>query len=142
VRGSSYLLIAISHLVGANALEHSQQAFVLLDVPTLFLMASFSFFIYYFAQLSHQVELSRQSTYEEASMSMSRQGFSMGENMQRKSKMPNLIKPFFIVFNIFAFLAYLAISIYCTYPLPLLQFRYQESSMELQFSFSPNRQCG
>eukprot|EP00350_Pseudokeronopsis_sp_OXSARD2_P006076 CAMPEP_0170543514 /NCGR_PEP_ID=MMETSP0211-20121228/2609_1 /TAXON_ID=311385 /ORGANISM="Pseudokeronopsis sp., Strain OXSARD2" /LENGTH=206 /DNA_ID=CAMNT_0010846913 /DNA_START=549 /DNA_END=1166 /DNA_ORIENTATION=+ len=51
--------------------------------------------------------------------------FEMGD-MKKKYKIPNLIKPFFIIFNIFTYLAYFAICVY------FLQLRSEKSTTSYQ----------
>ena len=106
-----------------------------MDLPTLFFMTSFSVFIYYFAKLTMQVEKFKQKGgksllvggnhdnedgegFDEKRVHLLGGGIvaSDGTNLyyqRRKYEMPNLIKPFFIVFNFFTYLAYAFICIYC-----------------------------
>ena len=45
---------------------------------------------------------------------------SNGHKGKKKYKTPNLIKPFFIVFNVFAYMTYVVICVYCKQRLRLL----------------------
>ena len=111
---------------------------ILMDLPTLFFMTSFSVFIYYFAKLTMQVERFKQKGGKSLIAGVDldledREGFdekrvhllggglvaSDGTNLyyqRKKYQMPNLIRPFFIVFNFFTYMAYGFICIYCKSP--------------------------
>jgi len=101
-----------------------------MDLPTLLYMTSFSIFIYYFAKLTMQVEsmktkhfyqeeeLSHNNTFDDKrQLLLDSTGYkgsiSGGSPSKKKYRMPNLIKPFFIVFNVFTYCTYFIICGYC-----------------------------
>ena len=106
------MMIAISELSHQLIRPHSEMVIVISNFPTLLLMTSYSFFIYYIAKLTHLVDRQRSDSIIDDSVGNGIRAQD-GRYIQVSRKIPNLIKPFFVVFNVMAYIAYFAIVGYC-----------------------------
>ncbi|CDW88842.1 UNKNOWN [Stylonychia lemnae] len=97
---------------------------VFMNVPTLLQMSTFTVFIYYFATLALQFEqqkykngvmgfddFNKDNIDEKRILLLSGQ-YHRTITQQKRQNLPNLMKIFFIGFNVFTFLAYFTISTY------------------------------
>ena len=134
VRAVTLMLETIDHFRMGYEFYHMRVLHVsqaLMDMPTLLYMTSFSIFIYYFAKLTMQVEsMKSKHFYQEEELShgvatfdekrqllLDSSGYKANNGSpvnKKKYQMPNLIKPFFIIFNIFTYCTYIIICVYCT----------------------------
>lgn len=99
---------------------------ILWDLPTFFVVTSFSFFTYYIAKLNIEVErvnlMQSYGEFEEQIRmplvnTIGRERPNIPRTMEIKRYRLNLLKPFFLFFNFLAFISFCILFFSCKYKL-------------------------